>query len=409
MLVPELRDRGDPRARRVRRCRRHAHARHAGRRGHRAHLPVLADRLARLAAGRGEQRRRRDRALLSRCATSSPTILDPPRPVALAAPVRGELRLRGRAVPLPGRRPRGAARRRPHRAARRDDGAGRRDRVGQDHAHRARRRGSTTSPAAACCSTASTSATLRAGRAAPRGRHRVRGPGADLGQRAGERRARACPDARRRATIWAALRVAQRRRVRGARCRGGSTPGSASRGCRCPAGSGSGSRWPARCWAGRRCSCSTTRSPRWTCTPRPRSRRRCAGCWAGSPRSWWRTGRRPCSSPTGWRCCATGGSPRSAPTASCWRPIPPTGRCWPARARDRGGAGVTADRRPSRPGRRTDGWRGAATRRTSRRRRTGRAGCACSARARRLLGDLVRPHRRAVAAGAGCCWSPRTR
>ena len=87
-----------------------------------------------------------------------PAITDPPRPVALGA-VRGELRPRGRPVPLPGRRARDAARGGPRRAARRDDGAGRRDR------HRARprsprsSRASTTPPAGRVRSTASTSAT----------------------------------------------------------------------------------------------------------------------------------------------------------------------------------------------------------------------------------------------------------
>ena len=140
-------------------------------------------------------------------------------------------------------------------------------------------------------------------RAAPGGRHRVRGPGADLRQRAGERGAR---PARARPTTRCGRRCGSRAPTGSSRrCRGGSTRGSASRGCRCRAGSGSGSRWPARCWAARPCWCSTTRSRRWTCTPRPRSRRRCAGCWAGSRRWSWRTGRPPCSSPTGWRCCAT--------------------------------------------------------------------------------------------------------
>ena len=72
-----------------------------------------------------------------------------------------------------------------------------------------------------------------------------------------------------------------RRRVRARRCRGAWTPGSASRACRCRAASGSGWRWPAPCSAARRCWSSTTRCRRWTCTPRRRSRRRCAACWRG--------------------------------------------------------------------------------------------------------------------------------
>ena len=40
------------------------------------------------------------------------------------------------------------------------------------------------------------------------------------------------------------------------------------------AGAGArGARPTAACWSW------TTRCPRWTCTPRPRSRRRCGGCW----------------------------------------------------------------------------------------------------------------------------------
>ena len=79
-----------------------------------------------------------------------PAITDPPRPVALGA-VRGELRARGRPVPLPGRRARDAARGGPRRPARRDDGAGRRDRIGQDHAHRARPAALRRDRRAGCC------------------------------------------------------------------------------------------------------------------------------------------------------------------------------------------------------------------------------------------------------------------
>ncbi len=57
-------------------------------------------------------------------------------------------------------------------------------------------------------------------------------------------------------------------------CRGACGPGWASRVCRSPEVSGSGWRWPGRCSSGPRCSCSTIRSPRSTCTPRRRWSRR---------------------------------------------------------------------------------------------------------------------------------------
>ena len=63
-------------------------------------------------------------------------------------------------------------------------------------------------------------------------------------------------------------RSRSRRPASSGTCRGASRPESASRATRCPAASGSGSRSRGRCSAGRRCWCSTTRSPRSTSTPR---------------------------------------------------------------------------------------------------------------------------------------------
>ena len=84
---------------------------------------------------------------------------------------------------------------------------------------------------------------------------------------------------------------------------------------------------PRRARPARRCSCSTTRCRRSTCTPRRWSRRRCATCWP-RPRRWsWRTAPRRCCSPTGSRCWPTAGSPPSARTPTCWPRCPPTATC----------------------------------------------------------------------------------
>src|SRR6185437_10487136 len=102
-------------------------------------------------------------------------------------------------------------------------------------------------------------------------------------------------------------------------CRGAWTPGSASRGCHCQAASGNGSRWRGQSWPGRRCCCSTTRYPRSTCTPRPRSPRRSGTCSPTRPRSWSRTGRPRWRSPTGSPCSTRARSSRLAATTNCLR------------------------------------------------------------------------------------------
>ena len=190
------RDRGHPRAGRLRRRRRHAHARHAGRRGHRRHVPVLAGGVARLAAGRGEQRGGRHRALSARCATSRPR--SPTRRGRWRwGPVRGELVLEGVRFRYPGAERetlRGVdlvVRPGETMALVGATGSGKTtltalvprlyDVTGGPGADRRRRR-----------------PRPRAGRAAPGGRHRVRGPGAVLRQRPGERGAGPGRGARRR-------------------------------------------------------------------------------------------------------------------------------------------------------------------------------------------------------------------
>ena len=59
------------------------------------------------------------------------------------------------------------------------------------------------------------------------------------------------------------------------RCPTATTPWSASAGSPSPAGSDSGSRWHARCWSTRGCSSSTTPPPPSTPPPRPRSSTPC--------------------------------------------------------------------------------------------------------------------------------------
>ena len=155
--------------------------------------------------------RRRPPRASSRCATSRPR-----------SPTRrgrwrwgrcaGELVLEGVRLPLPGRRARGAARRRPRRAARRDGGAGRRDRLGQDHAHRPRPAPLRRHRRAGCWSTASTSATSRwpscARWSPPRSRtRRCSPPARGRTSRFGRPESRG-PDSTDE-EVWEALRVAQ--------------------------------------------------------------------------------------------------------------------------------------------------------------------------------------------------------
>lgn len=68
----------------------------------------------------------------------------------------------------------------------------------------------------------------------------------------------------------------------------------------CPRGSGSGSRWPVRSSRTGPYCCSTSRRPRWTAPPRPRSWRR-YGAWRPAGRCcWWCTGRRCSRWRTAW-------------------------------------------------------------------------------------------------------------
>ncbi len=94
-----------------------------------------------------------------------------------------------------------------------------------------------------------------------------------------------------------------------------------------PAASSSASRWPARSPWSRACCCSTSRCRRST----PRYGSRCARRSAASsstsaspPSSSPTTRRRPCRSPTGSRCCATGGWSRCGAPAEVYdRPATP--------------------------------------------------------------------------------------
>ena len=138
VLVPEVRDRRHPRPGRLRRRRRHAHARHAGGRRHRAHVPALADRVAGLAAGRGEQRGGAPPRATARCATSRPRSPTRRGRWRWPAGARRAASCAGVRFRYPGAEREIAARGGPRRPARRDDGAGRRDRIGQDDADRAR-------------------------------------------------------------------------------------------------------------------------------------------------------------------------------------------------------------------------------------------------------------------------------
>ncbi len=81
----------------------------------------------------------------------------------------------------------------------------------------------------------------------------------------------------------------------------------------------------ARAVVGRpRSSRSTIRCRRSTCTRKPWWRRRCGAYWRTPPRSSSRTGRRPCCSPTGWRCCPAAASRPWAPTTNCCAPATST-------------------------------------------------------------------------------------
>ena len=131
--------------------------------------------------------------------------------------------------------------------------------------------------------------------AAPPRRLRVRGAVAVLGVGAREP---AHGQARRHRGRGPARARRRPGRLRPRPARGASTPGSASRACRSRAGSASGSPWPGRSSAGPGCSCSTTRSPRSTSTPRPTSRPPCARCWRAAPCSSSCTARPPWRWPT---------------------------------------------------------------------------------------------------------------
>ncbi len=190
----------------------------------------------------------------------------PRSPARAAGPGRPAAGLRRRHVQLSAGPGAGAARGQPGAGAGRDGGAGRRDRLGQDHA-----------------AAAGAPAGRRHRRRDPAGRHRRPGPAAARCCAAGwaaRSRTRRCSrraSGRTSASAWPTpTRRTSRPRWTSPRptswpaCRGAWTPGSASRAWPCPAASGSGSRWPGPSWPGRRCCCWTTRCPRWTCTPRPR-------------------------------------------------------------------------------------------------------------------------------------------
>ena len=103
------------------------------------------------------------------------------------------------------------------------------------------------------------------------GRIRVRGADAVLGQRAREPAHR--PPRRDRCRHRGRARDRAGRHSR-TTCPGDSTPASASRDSRSRAVSASGSPWHARSSAAHACSCSTTRCPRSTCTPKRASKKR---------------------------------------------------------------------------------------------------------------------------------------
>jgi ATP-binding cassette subfamily B protein len=86
----------------------------------------------------------------------------------------------------------------------------------------------------------------------------------------------------------------------------------------------SGWRWLVPSSVGPDCSSSTIRSPRWTSARNRSSRQRCDGFWP--PRRPWssHTGRPPCCSPTGSRCCPAAGSPPSALTTTSCAPASST-------------------------------------------------------------------------------------
>ena len=193
-------------------------------------------------------------------------------------------------------------------------------------------------------------------------RRRVRGADAVLGERPGE------PDARPPGRDRGRGRARRSRSPRPSSCttcRGAWTPGSASRACRCPAASGSGWRWPARCSAG----------PAVLVLDDPlsaldvhtealveealrrvlrRARPRCSSC----------TGRPPCCSPTGSRCCRTAIAAVGHRTPSCWRRSRRTADLLAQRAADVEDAGASRtevrDVSRDRPGETEQDWRGVA-------------------------------------------------
>ena len=243
---------------------------------------------------------------------------------------RGPPRVRRRALPLPGLargRPRHPGRHRARAGARRDHGARRPHRLGQDDAHGAR------DPA------------VRRDRGSrPPRRRRHPGPHAARScARTSPWRSRTRPCSRRRCATtccsagpsWPTgvrmpmrrwpRRSRSRRPTSSPRCPTAPTPSSERRASRSPAASASVSRSRAPWRRNPPCSCSTTRCRRSTSTPRRASRPGCAACSRPRRRSSWRTVRRPSCSPTGSRCSRTGGSRRSARTPSCSPPTTTTG------------------------------------------------------------------------------------
>ena len=162
-------------------------------------------------------------------------------------------------------------------------------------------------------------------------------------------------------------------------------------------------------------SCSTTRCRRSTSTPRPWSRRRCAGCSRTPPASWSPTAPRRSCSPTRWRCSRTARSPTWARTSELLAEVPAyrdllAGRRRRGRSRVRAGSGGAAmtphDAARLRRGRREHRGQaeesrsapmtGAESRRRIATRSPTRSRCCCRTGPAGCSEQLLRPHKTAA-------------